>query len=207
LLVNLARGGVVKLFGLPEGRPLLVDSGLVGELDDGTVFTSQWIDPTYERDQEGDTLHVAGACHRVPTETFTPGKMMAFRTAMLTTGWNARMARELKGWIRALLMTRARRLPVSFQRWITIGEEHLEVRDEVSLAPGARVRRLKIGDELPLRYVPQSRYFQPQELAVDGYDLDEPELGRLNHDRRLEVRRRVRARGSGPEVLDRDGRA
>ncbi len=201
LLVNLARGGVIKLFGLPEGKPLLVDSGMVGELADGTVFTSQWIDPGYQREQQGDTLRVAGSCHRVPTEIFTPTKMMAFRTAMLTTGWNARVARELKGWIRAVLMTRAKRLPVSFERRITVGADALELRDEVTLAPGARVRRLKVGDELPLRYVPQSRYFQPQELEVDGYELGEAELAHLNQQHRFVLRRRVRARGPGPEVL------
>ena len=202
LVCNLARGGVIKLFRMPEGVPLLVDSGIAGELENGTVFTSQWIDPDYERDQSGDTLRVAGTCHRVPTETFTPTKMMAFRTAMLTTGWNAQLARGLKGAIRAVLMTRAKRLPVRFERRIDIRPDAVEMRDEIQLAPGARVTRLKIGDDLPLRYVPQSRYFQPQELAVDGYDLSPDEVARCNHQGRFVLRRRVRANGSGPEVLD-----
>lgn len=202
LVVNLARGGVVKLFDLPEGTPLLVDSGVVGELSDGTVFTSQWIDRDYEIDQSGDELRVAGRCHKVPGHVFTPLKMMAFRTAMLTTGWNARLAREAKGLIRAVLMTQARRTPVRFERRISILPDGLEVSDEIALAPGARVSRLKVGDDIPLRYVPQSRYFQPQELEVEGLDLGEAALDRLNRDGRLKVRRRVRAGRRQVDVLD-----
>ena len=112
-----------------------------GTLEDGTLFTSQWIDPDYEVDQSGDVLRVAGACHRVPTETFTPVKMMAFRSAMLATGWNAQLARSLKGGIRALLMTRARATPVHFERQVHVLPDGLEIRDELRLAPGARVTR------------------------------------------------------------------
>lgn len=202
LVANLARGGVIKLFRMPEGVPLLVDSGVVGTLEDGTVFTSQWIDPDYEQDQTGDTLRVAGTCHKVPTDTFTPTTMMAFRTAMLATGWNARFAREVKGAIRRVLMTRAKRLPVRFERRVAIRPGALEVFDEIQLAGGARVTRLKIGDDLPLRYVPQSRYFQPQELAVDGYEFSDAEVARLNQNRSYVLRRRVRADGPGVEVLD-----
>ncbi|MFH2007553.1 MAG: hypothetical protein ABI333_13290 [bacterium] len=202
LVVNLARGGVIKLFEEASGRPLLCDSGVVGELTDGTIFTSQWIDKAYEIDQSGDTLRVTGPCHKVPTQTFTPLKMMAFRAAMLTTGWNARLAKELKGLIRAVLMTQARPAAVRFDRQVSIHDDRLEVVDELRLQPGARVTRLKVGDDLPLRYVPQSRYYQPQELEVDGYDLSAEELLRLNREGRFSLRRRVRAGGPGVERVD-----
>ena len=62
-----------------------------------------FIDVDYEQDQTGDTLRVRGRCHKVPTQTFTPMKMMAFRATMLGVGWNARVAKELKGFIRRVL--------------------------------------------------------------------------------------------------------
>jgi hypothetical protein len=195
LLVNLARGGVIKLFDLPSGKPLLVDSGVVGELADSTVFTSQWIDDAYERDQSGDTIRVRGRCHKMPTQTFTPLKMMAFRATMLGVGWNARVAKELKGFIRRVLMTQAQRMPVRFDRRLEVRPAGVEITDELVLEPGARVTRLKIGDDLPLRYVPQSRYFQPQELEVDGYELTPDDLARLNRESRFTLRRRVFAGG------------
>ncbi|MDY0001080.1 MAG: hypothetical protein RBU30_07290 [Polyangia bacterium] len=202
LVVNLARGGVVKLFAMPEGRPLLVDSGVVGELADGTVFTSQWVDPGYEREQGGDVLRVAGRCHKVPSQVFTPLKMIGFRSAMLSTGWNARIAKEAKGLIRAVLMTQAKPAPVSFERTIALEAGGMVVTDSLSLAPGARVLRLKVGDDIPLRYVPQSRYFQPQELEVEGIDLGEAPLGRLNREGRLCLRRRVLASQGRVELME-----
>ncbi len=191
MVVNLARGGVIKLFELPSGKPLLVDSGVVGELADGTIFTSQWIDDSHQQDQTGDTLRVQGRCHKVPTQTFTPLKMMAFRATMLSTGWNARAAKEMKGLIRKVLMTRASSVPVRFDRKIRVDGSGLEVTDELVLEAGATVTRLKVGDDMPLRYVPQSRYFQPQELEVEGYDLGPQELAALNRSSRLLLRRRA----------------
>ena len=57
---------------------------------------------------------------------------------MLTTGWNARLAKELKGLIRAVLMTQAKGAPVQFDRQLTIRDDALEVADEITLKPGAR---------------------------------------------------------------------
>ena len=202
LVVNLARGGVIKLFQSATGKLRLADSGVVGELSNGRVFTSQWIDPQYEIDQSGDTLRVTGQCHRVPTQTFSPLKMMAFRATMLTTGWNARLAKELKGLIRTVLMTQAKGAPVRFDRRVTILPDAVEISDTLVLKPGAQVVRLKIGDDLPLRYVPQSRYFQPQELEAEGYDLTQADLTRLNHTGQFTLRRRVRDLGTGVEIVD-----
>ncbi len=47
--------------------------------------------------------------------------------------------------------------------------DDLTIIDVLSLE-NTRVRRLLIGDEMPVRYVPQSRYFQPQELDVAGWN-------------------------------------
>jgi len=48
-----------------------------------------------------------------------------------------------------------------------------------------------IGDEIPLRYVPQSRYFQPQELNVVGYLLEPEARERLNTQGRIQIRRAI----------------
>jgi hypothetical protein len=167
----------------------------VGRLEGGTVFTTQWIDPEYGLSQRGDTLSVTGQCHVVPTQTFTPAKMMAFRATMMAVGWSHQVAKDLKGLIRTVLMTQARRAPVRFTRRLEIGTDAVEVTDEVELGPGARVSQLKVGDDLPLRYVPQSRYFQPQELEAVGLDLTPAELAALNAERRFRLIRRVSAAG------------
>ena len=47
------------------------------------------------------------------------------------------------------------------------------------------VEFLSIGDEFPARYVPQSRYFQPQELDVRGYIFSPAEITTLNQTRQV----------------------
>jgi hypothetical protein len=191
LVANLARGGVVKLYRLPDGQPLLLDSGILAELASGSVCTSQWIDPAYEQVFAEDGFSVRGSCHVVPTQTFTPLRMMAFRTFLLGLGWHHRLARGAKGLIRSVLTTRSRRAPLDFHRQVTIRRDHLVVTDRLRLRPGGRVQRVLVGDDLPLRYVPQSRYFQPEELEAQGLELADEELARLNSGAEVTIRREV----------------
>ena len=46
-------------------------------------------------------------------------------------------------------------------------------------------RRIQIGDDFFVRYVPQSRYFQSQDLDVHGYNLSDRELQCLSKERQL----------------------
>ncbi len=40
---------------------------------------------------------------------------------------------------------------------------------EISAQLGTRVKALSVGDEFFVRYVPQSRYFQSQELDIEAW--------------------------------------
>jgi hypothetical protein len=53
------------------------------------------------------------------------------------------------------------------------------------------VTKVAIGDEFHPRYVPQSRYFQPQELEMSGVRLSAEEIDRLNREGSIVVRRFV----------------
>ncbi len=192
LVVNLARGGVIKQFDLGTNKLLYNDCGLLAELEDGRVVTSQWVDPEYRREAKAGSLSVSGTTHRVPDRLFTPVKFIVFRLVMLAFGWNTWLAYQIKGLIRKMLMTRASSMPLRFERTIDLQGDTLVVRDRITLDGGVRVQRLLLGDEIPVRYVPQSRYFQPQELDVSGTWLEEDALERLNADRRLLVTRTIR---------------
>ncbi len=189
-IVNAAKGGVIKLFDLDSGKLVFNDSGVLAELGDGRVVTSQWIDEGYAIKRGEGSVTIAGTTHRVPAKYFTPVKFIAFRIVMLAVGWHTWMAYQMKGLIRRLLMTRAAKMPVDFRREIAWQGEVLVVTDTLELK-GAKVRRLLIGDEMPVRYVPQSRYFQPQELDVEGWFAPPEALAKLNQSGRLTVRRRV----------------
>jgi hypothetical protein len=191
LVVNLAKGGVVKQFDVAARRLTFNDCGLLAELEDGRVVTSQWIDPAHRRTVAAGTLEIEGQAHLVPAKYFTPLKFIAFRLGILALGWHAGLAYRIKGCIRTLLMTRARGVQIRFHRVIERQNDVLLMSDTITVGEGVRVRRLMLGDEMPIRYVPQSRYFQPQELDVEAWFAPREAVERLNVNRRLRVRRRI----------------
>lgn len=184
-LVNAAKGGVVKHFDLSDGRIKVNNCGLWGRLRRGALFTSQWIDPEHRIEVGENRIVIEGRCHKVPAKIFNPWTFIAFRLTVLLLGWHGGLAYRLKGWIRNLLMLGAKPTPVRFKRVITLERDMLTVETLTLLDSGGRVGSLQCGDEFPARYVPQSRYFQPQELDVRGQSHSVEEIAMLNGERQL----------------------
>ncbi|MBI1388462.1 MAG: hypothetical protein GC154_08440 [bacterium] len=179
-LVNAAKGGVVKHFDVNCGKLRVNNCGLIGKIREGAVFTSQWIDPKHEIEHDENRIVIRGRCHKAPSKVFNPFTFIIFRVGMLLVGWHAWPAYHLKGLIRKILMLGAKPTPIRFERDIVIDERSLSVMTTVILENGVQLEGLSIGDEFPARYVPQSRYFQPQELDVRGRDLSPAEVEALN---------------------------
>ena len=55
------------------------------------------------------------------------------------------------------------------------------IEDSVSLNENIKINEMSVGDEFFVRYVPQSRYFQSQELSISGEKLSKSELNTLNN--------------------------
>ena len=53
------------------------------------------------------------------------------------------------------------------------------------------VKSLFIGDEFSVRFVPQSLYFQNQELDVFGYNIKDHNIRKLNSNKKLIVKREI----------------
>lgn len=170
---NLVKGGVVKIFDKATGSLVLNDGGVLGKLGDGRVVTSQWIDPGYQREAETDRWTVSGALHFVPSKkTFTPLKMLLFRAFLVTLGWIPAVAHWLKGQIRKALILGADRAPAEFRRECEFGADEILIRDAISCRSGVDLVSLRIGDEFVVRHVPQSQYFQAQELDAEGWEVE-----------------------------------
>ncbi len=143
---------------------------------------------------ETEALEVEGALHYVVMKVFTPWKMIAFRLFMLIFGWNTAVAYRTKGWIRHLLMTRSGAARARFRRTLRFEDDRVTVTDRIERGGGPAFRRVKIGDDFSVRYVPQSRYFQRFELGVSGSYLSEEDLARLNREGVIEITRVLDAR-------------
>ena len=95
----------------------------------------------------------------------------------------------LIGRIRKALILGRRPVPCTFVRRIETTVTTLTVTDELRNNGRLRFRRLLLGGEIPVRYVPQSRFFQPHELQSEGNLLSPSELDRVNRGEHI---RRVR---------------
>lgn len=192
IVANLAKGGVVKVFDRRNGQLLLNDCGLIGRLSDGQVVSSQWIDPDYQTRVNERGWEVSGYFHTVPSNTvFTPLKNILFRVALVMVGWSPNFSHWLKGRIRKTLILGQRPAPVRFHRRMLLQSGELVLTDEICLEGSVRFEALSVGDEFFVRYVPQSRYFQAQELSASAYELDEIALARLNSERSLTLIQRL----------------
>ncbi len=191
-LVNLAKGGVVKVFNTGQRRQVLSDCGIAGRLSDGRMVTSQWIDPRYRVMATDDELTVTGSLQQMSSmASFTPAKMVLFRTMLATVGRNARASHAIKGAIRRALMLGTKPVPLAFQRRICFEPGAVTIVDELRRTGNVRVDGLTVGDEIAVRYVPQSRFFQAPELDTHGYTLSSEELADLNTTGRARITRRV----------------
>lgn len=180
-LANLAKGGVVKIFDCKTGKLVLNDCGIIGKLDDQRIVTSQWITPGYDSKTPEGGWEVSGYMNIVPSnKLFNPLKNIIFRTILLLIGWHPTLAHALKGKIRKMLMLGNRPIPVHFQRSLKVSPDKIVLTSEVKIEDSIKFNRLSFGDEFFVRYVPQSRYFQAQELDIHGEMLDTSELAQLH---------------------------
>ena len=148
--------------------------------------------------QQGEEgFEISGNAQWVPShKVFNLTKNLAFRGVLLATGWSPRLSHLLKGQIRKTLMLGQRPAPLAFKRQVTFGEAEVTVQDTLKLEGELKLASLSLGDEFFVRYVPQSRYFQSQELSVSGVTLDREQLADLNKTRTFMLERKVSLEGS-----------
>jgi len=193
LAANLAKGGVIKIFSTGNSKKILLnDCGLIGELSDGSVVTSQWIDSTYKYDVKKNYFEVSGQLNIVPSnKLFSPLKFLLFRTVLVVMGWMPFFSHFLKGIIRKSLILGARTIPIHFRRRCEFFNTRVVLSDSLQIRGSQRFVRLSIGDEFFVRYVPQSRYFQSQELELKRFVVEDSIIQRMNEQRHYHLQREI----------------
>ena len=181
VISNLAKGGALKIFNKKSRALLYDDAGLLVETNDGNIISSQWIDSEYKLNTSENSYSVLGNLNVVPSNKyFNVIKLIVFRTFLLFFGWNSFFAHKIKGTIRKILMLGNRRSPMSFKRELKIENQSITITNSVKKNKSLRLKKMMFGDNFSVGYVPQSRYFQSQELSLEKYILDSKELNLLN---------------------------
>ena len=173
-LLNLVKGGVLKVFDKESKKLFFSDDGLVATLSSGKRMTTQWIGEEYKVNRWDKTLEVSGNFHQIPYKYFNPLTFSAFIIFMVLTGWNARVADFIKGVIRNLLMTKSSTSTISFTRKFIFDDDKIIVIN--NLVSEANIISLRVSGQFASRYVPQSRYFQLEELENKYWDIKNPDL-------------------------------
>lgn len=201
IIANLAKGGVLKIFQRKTGKLLLNDCGWLGRLSDGRVVTSQWVDPAYECKADRSGFEVSGSMQLVPShKLFTPFKNLVFRGVLFLFSWSSAFSHWLKGSIRRTLMLGQRPVSIRFRRKLEFDGETILWINEISLIGDVQIQSMSLGDEFFVRYVPQSRYFQMQELDVSAYLLNPEQINALNNRKRIVVKQTISPEGGNFEV-------
>lgn len=170
---NLAKGGVVKLFDRSAGRMILSDGGVLAQLSDGRLVTSQWVDGDRRCEVNGLDWIADGPLHVVPSDkTFTPLRGLAFRLVLICLGWLPWAAHRLKGAIRKTLMLGSRPVAIRLRRSFEFNDDGVTIVDHISKNDQKlTVRAMRAGGDFSVRYVPQSRFFQPHELQNHEFEV------------------------------------
>jgi hypothetical protein len=172
-LLNLAKAGTLKIFNKVTKKLVYADDGLIA-ITGNKVFTTQWIDNKYEISNVKSGWIVSGRFHHLKYDYFNAFTMTLFKMFMLTTGWNAYIAGKLKGLIRNLLVTRSTPSNIYFKREFIFSDDTLTILNAINTK--RKIDHLRVGGQFATRYVPQSRYFQIEELANKYIEINNPDL-------------------------------
>ena len=164
LVCNLHKGGVLKAF---DARgPIASDTGLIGELKDGTVIVSHLVqeDNLITREMEGeDELRwvVDGVMCKRRSNQMSVLKNLLLRVWCFLIGrFNANLTRSL---VQKIAITGKPKTRYRFQREIEILPDRIRVTDR--LDPGIPFKRLSIGSDATSIYVANSLTYQESRLC------------------------------------------
>jgi hypothetical protein len=181
IVINAAKGGVTKVFNCEDNSLLINDCGIIGALNNGKIISSQWIDEAYEIELNQEKLKISGKLNYVPSNKyFNVPKQILFRSFLLFVNFYPPLSHALKGWIRKILMLGTRPVELRFERTVYFKGEQVKIIDRIKSKGKSNIVRLYIGDEFFVRYVPQSRYFQSQELEINGREVGHKEINKIN---------------------------
>lgn len=185
VIANLIKGGVIKVFNKSDNSLIYNDCGIIAKLNNGSIITSQWVDENYKTTILKNGFEVEGYMNIVPSnKLFNPFKNIIFRTVMISTAWSPKIAHFIKGKIRKALILGQRRTRIKFKRSLKIGDK-ISIRNELENSGKHKFSSLRIGDEFFVRYVPQSRYFQAQELKINPWIASNEALESLNKNSKI----------------------
>ena len=163
LISNQSKGGVLKIF--DSNGCVASDTGLIGELEDGTVLVTHLVQKdsicTENFSEKYSTLEVEGDfCVRKPNG-MSIFKQLLLRLWLLSIGrFNANLTRSI---VQKIAITGKPKTQYRFKRRITIQDGKIIVKDH--FPANMPLKRISVGSDATSIYVANSLVFQESRLC------------------------------------------
>lgn len=184
-VMNAGKGGIIKLFDVDKGRMIKSNCGLIGQLSDKRVVSTNFNDPDYKISLDKKAISVSGQFHEASFSNMSPFKMSVFKIGMLLLGRNMSLSNFIKDRIIKKLITGERRTDVFFKR--TISLEDFSITDDVIIRGNERFKELSALDDYKLIFVAYSKCFNESELYTKEEKISGQILKQLNDKKRVRL--------------------
>lgn len=196
-VVGLSKHGVIKSYtrGV-EPDALYSDAGYFASFTAGVVGTTQWLDlgAQYQVSPGTGRLEIELECTMARMNTSLPlVRLLApFRLFLHCFGWNGPLMEWFGKKVKDQMIRSHHPVPLQVNRRMVLGENQMEVVDQLRLGRGKRLTRLIRSAQAGALHVASSRYWQPADQGVAG-DWEAPAecLALLNRGRSVQIRTQV----------------
>ena len=191
-ILGSTNGGVLKVFDTRARVVLCDDAGYVGQLEGGTLVTTQVTDRSHRVDVATSEIGVVATwcdvLHAVPA----PSTWLLLRAASLSVLRIRGCAEMAKKLLVRLLMTRQRRRGIVLRRRVTFDPALVTIRDEITKSPRLRFSWLRGGVRFTAIHMASARYYEGA-APVPAAAALHPDVSELNRTGALIIERVVRS--------------
>lgn len=196
-VVGLSKHGVIKTYTQgAEAAALYSDAGYFARFAGGVVGTTQWLDlgAQYQLSLRADGAEIELECSLARMNTSLPlVRLLApFRLFLHCCGWNSALMEWFGEKVKDKMIRARRAVPLQVRRRIVLGENQLQVVDQLCLQSGMRLNRLVRCAQAGALHVASSRFWQPADQGVAGdWEASAECLALLNRGRSVQINTQV----------------
>lgn len=178
-VVGLSNGGVTKVFDRRSARIVLDDCGLLGELSNGQMISTQMSDTTTGWQVQPDELTIEGHFFEVKSSLPGPFRLALLRLMNLSLMRLPPLNELIKKLLVRLLISGRRRLALKRTRAMRFEPEGLLISDTLAADGRVPLKSLRYGGKFSAIHMASARYFTPSQLQpFDFPALDAQRLKR-----------------------------
>lgn len=187
-LCNLAKGGVIKAFNTENNKLLFNDCGIIGRLSNGKVVTTQCINNNYKIETKKEMWEVSG---KMAIVNFSPFKQQFYKSILKPFIRTRKSSKNPNICARKKINRNRPGEAINFSRKLNIYSSSITLKDTIKIEKNLLFQSLTIGGEFSVCFVPQSKFFQSQELNISNINLDNKYLEILNSKKQITVKQTI----------------